>query len=155
MDALSNPDNPTWVKFDLAACRSSGESIHGKILRVRIASCTFDEFCAAYKSASLFTLLQYACGISLVEPYTIALLTETPEVNSVWWLSQLIECVVSGGHESDPSFEPLNPIIRIDYSVMNCKTLEGFRLLVDLYEGFWKNEDSNPLALHEAAMRGR
>lgn len=156
MKALLNPSNLTWVKFGFASCRRSSESVLVEMFTMLIHSCTFDEFCAAYESGSLLLLMIKACGIHIVDPYIATFLTETPEpVRSVWWLHQYIENVVTGGHESNPSFMPMNPIILTDYGFMNCKTPEDHRLLIDLYKSFFADMDSDPLALHDACMEGR
>lgn len=147
-----SPDLDFWLDFGFGACRSQGEEMEsGTRYRELINTCTFKEFCDAYRAGRLFDLFR-SKGIQVNEhKYLHDLLQGGPTGmrKSVWHLKQSI------AHESSTKEESnLIPAVIVDYGFMNCKNDSERRQLKRVYKAFFDNRDCDPLALHEAAIKG-
>ncbi|KZP34030.1 hypothetical protein FIBSPDRAFT_810538 [Athelia psychrophila] len=151
------PELPSWMYFGFCTCRVAEESARlGRIYRVMIENCKFDEILAAFRASSLSTLMD-ECGLRAMReslPHLQEVLSctgSTPKkFKSVWWL----KLYVLVGDNEIPKSIPAVAIIA--YGFANC--LDQPREQEDLkevYRRFFESEKGDPIALHDAAMAGR
>lgn len=169
--ALSNtrlsPDSDLWISFGYCACSSPwDEDELTQSYTKLIHSCTFDEFCTAYTSSSLFALFQARnvdLCISNLESLGLAPSTPNPQIidvlsgspyrnKSVWDLKQYIRNKIIHGRDN-VSIRPI-PSISADYGFHRCQNREDGKLLFDIYKKYFNSSDS-PLKLHHACIQGR
>lgn len=157
------PDLELWVNLGFCACECpEAEMQLSRQYNDLIHRCTFDEFHTAYRSSSLASLFRDK-GIDIEDPYGIGItnasitdvLSETPDRNkSVWDLKQFMENKKIHGPE-DTTHHPTRSV-SVDYGFLNCETQEEYKLLFDLYKGFFALRSAEkPLELHRACIQGR
>lgn len=117
------------------------------LYRTLIRRCTFEEFCDAYKSSALVSLMK-AKGVYSVAPtrHFEHVMSTSPRSNeSVWNLKVYLE----GGYD-----EPV-PSICVDYGLANCRTEEELRELGGFYKKIFDSHDFDPMELHAHCIQGR
>ncbi|KIJ63378.1 hypothetical protein HYDPIDRAFT_134545 [Hydnomerulius pinastri MD-312] len=141
------PSMDQWVAFGFAACESEEEEMHlGGCYQELINKCTFTEFCDAFRTYRLFDLLKS----KELWVHTIQYLSDVlqgPMTKSVWTLKQYIF--------TEEEQAQMHPAVRVDYGFMNCRNDSEWRQLKRVYKAFFDTRDANPIALHEAAIKGK
>ncbi|EKM61774.1 uncharacterized protein PHACADRAFT_248618 [Phanerochaete carnosa HHB-10118-sp] len=154
--AHPSPDLLAWLHFGFVASSSMGEEMH--IARLYIAllnRCTFEEFCVAYETSSisaLFDRYDIPLGNS---PQFRDVMSGTPHVNkSVWDLKQYVDQLIALQPDAE-GLPPLTPSVLCDYGFSNCKSPAERKMLDEMYTQLFAKPGMDPLALHEACIKGQ
>ena len=139
-----------WVDFGFTSCTSQEEEdvLGGQYQRL-IALCTFKEFCDAYRDRRLLKLFcsKGLCNDKLRDLLPGPLPTDGKE--SVWDLKGFVlQEGCTGEETSIPSS------VTVDYGFINCMNASERQQLKKVYKYYFDNPHGDPLALHEAAMKG-
>jgi len=137
-----------WIPFGFCVYDANSEMALSRIYTSLIRSCTFDEFCAAYTSSSLFSLMK-SKGLSIQHRSDELehILRHSPHSNeSVWDLKQMV--LRSGDNPPIPS-------VTMDYGFMNCQNPEHSAKLKDVYRRVLDRPNAQPLEMHKACIEGR
>jgi len=140
--------NLGWVQFGFCVYDANSEMELSLMYTKLIRSCTFDAFCAAYTSSSLFTLMK-SKGLSVWHRSDELehVLKGSPYVfESVWHLKQMVLRT-----DDDPPM----PSIAVDYGFMNCQNPGHSAKLKDVYRRVLDRPSAQPLELHKACIEGR
>lgn len=147
------PDKIDYLRFGFCICPSEYEETGLCILYLGlIETCTFDEFCKAYSSGTLFRLLQTKNIPMLSDAILVDLLKyvlggSPTTYKSVWLLKQFIAADEQG---------VLDPSSTVDYGFSNCTNSEKHgRPLFNLYKTFFEMQHADPLKLHATCVEGR
>jgi hypothetical protein len=147
-----SPSQNAWLVFGFAGCRNVlQESDLAEVYRRLIASCTFEEFLAAFLTSSLDVLIdsrkaRYRGPRPTLPWFDIEDIlhgTSTFTIKSVWHLKHFI--MADGGIEVE-----FRPAAQRDYGFTS-----DFSVLKSFYRGLLEKETVAPLELHDAAMRGQ
>ncbi|KAG2356052.1 hypothetical protein BDR07DRAFT_1464234 [Suillus spraguei] len=139
----SETDSPTDIR-----ARIKEEMYLGGCYQVLIIKCTFDEFCNAYRSARILKLFRKN-GIDVNVRYLSDVLQKHRMNKSVWDLKQF----AMQTDEQNPEGRIANSVA-CDYGFMNCRKNAETQALKKIYRTFFERLDADPLALHDAAIRG-
>ena len=146
-----SPDLDLWINFGFASCRSQEEEMElSARYQELITMCTFKEFCDAYRTSCLLDLF-HSKGLQVNDHAHLRDLLQGPTYchKSVWNLKQSILHEESTKEESR-----MRPSVVADYGFMNCRNDSERRQLKRVYKAFFDSRDGDPLALHEAAIKG-
>lgn len=114
--------------------------------------CTFKEFCDAYRNGHLLDLFHSRSLQVKNNPRIQDLLSGRPLMDSrksVWYLKQSILVEDDTGEEYI-----VDPSTVLDYGFINCRNASEWKQLMKVYRDFFNNNHGDPLAFHEAAMKG-
>jgi hypothetical protein len=142
-----SPDLDLWIDFGFASCRSQEEELElGARYQELITVCTFKEFCDAYRTGCLLDLF-HSKGLQINDSAHLRdLLHRRPTSwnKTVWDLKQVT---------LQEDFK-MPPSVIVDYGFMSCRNDSERRELQRAYKAFFDSHDGDPLALHEAAIKG-
>ncbi|KAF8558340.1 hypothetical protein OG21DRAFT_1504392 [Imleria badia] len=142
------PNLGLWVYFGFASCTSQEEEMELAVEYQRlITMCTFKEFCDAYRTHRLLDLF-HSKGLQ-GDNNRLRDLLQGDGTKSVWYLKQSIVQENSTKEKSS-----MSPAVVVDYGFMNCRNDSERRQLKRVYKAFFDSRNGDPLALHEAAMKG-
>ncbi|KAG1818125.1 uncharacterized protein BJ212DRAFT_1429494 [Suillus subaureus] len=143
------PFDGLWIPFGFCSCACKEEEMYlGGRYQVLITKCTFDEFCDAFRSARILDLFRKN-GINVDLRYLADVLQHHRIRKSVWVLKQFVIQTNKQNPESR-----MENFIAFDYGFMNCRKDAEIQALKKVYRSFFERHDANPLALHDAAIRG-
>ncbi|KAG2065957.1 hypothetical protein BDR04DRAFT_1107640 [Suillus decipiens] len=143
------PFDDLWIPFGFCSCSCEEEEMYlGGRYQILITKCTFDEFCNAYRSARILDLFR-TNGIDVNVRYLSDVLQNYRMNKSVWDLKQF----ALQTDEQNPEGRIVNSVA-CDYGFMNCRKDAETQALKKVYRTFFERFDANPLALHDAAIRG-
>lgn len=146
-----SPRDDLWLDFGFASCVTQEEETElGGRYQLLMGKCTFQEFCEAYRAHRLPDLF-HAKGLRMNNGEHFRDLLRGPTGRkSVWLLKQYILL------QDDPATETnaTHPAVFVDYGFMNCRNDAERRQLKRVYKAFFDNHGGDPLALHEAAVKG-
>ena len=146
-----SPGHNLWIDFGFASCRSQEEEMElGAWYQRLITMCAFKEFCDAYRTGCLLDLF-HSKGLQVSDNAHLRDLLQGPTYcnKSVWNLKEFIL------QEDSTKEEPrMCPSVMVDYGFMNCRNDSERRQLKRVYKAFFDCHDGDPLALHEAAIKG-
>ncbi|KAG1848445.1 hypothetical protein F4604DRAFT_1630266 [Suillus subluteus] len=143
------PFDDFWIPFGFCSCACKEEEMYlGEHYQALITKCTFDEFCNAFRSARIPDLFRKN-GINVDLRYLADVLQNHRMRKSVWDLKQSV--IQTDGQNSENRIA-ISAVV--DYGFMNCKKDAEIRALKKIYRTFFERRDANPLALHDAAIRG-
>ena len=145
-----SPSLDLWVNFGFASCRAQEEEMElGAQYRELINMCTFKEFYDAYRTHRLFNLF-HSKGLQVKNNDHFRDLLQTDWKKSVWYLKKAVV-------EEDSTMQESNiiPAVLVDYGFANCRNGSERRLLMKAYKAFFDSYKGDPLALHEAAIKGK
>lgn len=148
-----SPNLKIWLTSGFVAAMSLGEEQEfGRNYHKLVRSCSFDEFCKAYESSTIPELFDRH-GISFSNTRLFRdVMSGTPHVNkSVWNLKHYIDELICTDMGKGPT--PI-PSVSCDYGYFNCKVPAECKLLDDLYKYLFTELQVDPLALHEACLKG-
>jgi hypothetical protein len=140
-----------WIDFGFASCTSQEEEMElGVWYQELITMCTFKEFCDAYRDGCLLDLF-HSKGLQVNDHAHLRDLLHGPTYchKSVWDLKQSILREHSTKEESR-----MPPSVMVDYGFTNCRNDSERRQLKRVYKAFFDSRNGDPLALHEAAIKG-
>ncbi|TBU58668.1 hypothetical protein BD310DRAFT_948575 [Dichomitus squalens] len=148
-----------WFGF-VAAMDPGEEMQYARKYKELIELCTFNEFSAAYETSSIPALFdRYEVDTSVVHfamnhsPLFLDVMFGSPRsYKSVWVLKQYIDQLICA--EPDDVLEPV-PSAAVDYGFFKCRNALDRKLLDDLYRRLFSERDADPLALHEACLKGQ
>ena len=144
-----SPDLDLWVDFGFASCTSQEEEMElSARYRQLINTCTFNEFCHAHHAHCLLGLF-HSKGLQVNDHHHLRDLLCADWKKSVWYLKQSITQENSTKEESS-----MHPAVLVDYGFINCRDDSERRQLKRVYKAFFDNPNGDPLALHEAAIKG-
>ena len=148
-----SPGLDIWINFGFASCTSQGEEgVLGIQYQRLITLCTFKEFCDAYRNRRLLNLF-HSKGLQVNENDQLRdLLSGHLPVRwrkSVWDLKAFVIQENSASAESS-----MPPSVTMDYGFVNCMNASERQQLKNVYKDFFDNHHGDPLALHEAAIKG-
>lgn len=140
--------NPLHLRmgFLAARCEEDGDRLNGLYGQL-INHCSFDEFCAAYTSRTLPSLFAQH-SIVLDDPFVLDLLSGNLSNKSVWDLKLYVIQPTSANAR-------LMTSVAADYGFMFCENEEDNEDLKQVYKQVFLRPGADPLALHQAAIRGR
>ncbi|KAG2112458.1 hypothetical protein BD769DRAFT_1364456 [Suillus cothurnatus] len=142
------PFDDLWISFGFCSCACKEEERYlGERYQVLIKKCTFDEFYNAFRSARILDLF-HKNGIEVDIRYLADALQNYRMRKSVWVLKQFV--IQTNTH---PEARMENSIA-CDYGFMNCRNDAEIQALKKIYRSFFERHNANPLALHDAAIRG-
>ncbi|KAF8558341.1 hypothetical protein OG21DRAFT_1234824 [Imleria badia] len=121
-----SPDVNLWVDFEFASCTSQEEEV--------------------WLSTRYWRLITIWLQ---VDNNHLRDLLQGGATKSVWYLKQPIVQEESTKEESS-----MIPAVVVDYGFMNCRNDSERRQLKRVYKAFFDNHNGDPLALHEAAIKG-
>ncbi|KAG1746939.1 hypothetical protein EDB19DRAFT_1688539 [Suillus lakei] len=143
------PFDDLWIPFGFCSCTCEEEEMYlGGRYQVLITKCTFDEFCDAFRSARILNLFRKN-GIDVDVRYLADVLQNHNMNKSVWDLKQF----AIRTDEQNSEGRIVNSIA-CDYGFMNCRKDAEIQGLKKVYRTFFERSDADPLALHDAALRG-
>jgi len=144
------PSLDIWIDFGFASCASEAEEgVLGSQYQRLIAMCTFKEFCDAYRNRRLLDLF-HAKGLQVNTTTQLQdLLSSGLWRKSVWSLKKFVLQEASADEQSG-----MAPSITVDYGFVNCKNASERRHLKKVYKDFFTFHHGDPLALHEACIKG-
>ncbi|KAI0742194.1 hypothetical protein BC629DRAFT_254024 [Irpex lacteus] len=145
------PDIAYYLWFGFCICPSLYEEMQlGRAYMALIDTCTFDEFCEAYSSGTLFRLFQKKnIPMNGIRCDLLAdVLGGGPTIwKSVWDLKQFVAADGQG---------TLALSSTVDYGFSNCANSEKpGKPLFNLYKTFFEMRHADPLKLHAACVEGR
>ena len=145
------PNVDLWLEFGFASCVSQEEeTVLGGQYQLLITRCTFNEFCDAYRARRLLDLF-HSKGLQVNRSDHFRDLLRGPSGRkSVWLLKRFIAQEDSAPQASSN----MHPAVVVDYGFMNCRSDSERRQLKRVYKAFFENHNGDPLALHEAAIKG-
>ena len=146
-----SPDLELWIDFGFASCTSQEEEMElGARYQQLITMCTFKEFCEAYRAHRLLDLFRFK-GLQVNDHSQLRdlLQAEGLGTKSVWFLKQAIV-----REDSTKEEVSMVPAVVVDYGFMNCRNESEKRQLKRVYKAFFDSPKGDPLALHEAAIKG-
>lgn len=146
-----SPSLDLWIDFGFASCTSEAEeSALGVQYELLITKCTFKIFCNAYRHRRLLDLF-HSKGLQVKDSAQLRDLLSGDSVGrkSVWDLKQFAIQQTSAGEESRMVLS-----VMVDYGFINCKNASETRELKKVYTDFFTTHRGNPLALHEACVKG-
>ncbi|KAF8558321.1 hypothetical protein OG21DRAFT_1504373 [Imleria badia] len=145
---LPPPELDIWVDFGFASCKSHQEELElGTRYRKLITTCTFKEFCEAFRAHALLGLFHFK-GVPNDHRYLGELLGGDWK-KSVWYLKQSVRQEDSTNERSN-----MHPAVLVDYGFMNCRNGLEWLHLKRVYKAFFDSRNGDPIALHEAAIQG-
>ncbi|EJF62170.1 hypothetical protein DICSQDRAFT_161066 [Dichomitus squalens LYAD-421 SS1] len=159
--AHPNPSISMWLSFGFVSAMDPGEEMqYARKYKELIELCTFNEFSAAYETSSIPALFdRYEVDTSVVHfpmnhsPLFLDVMSGSPRsYKSVWVLKQYIDQLICA--EPDDVLEPV-PSAAVDYGFVKCRNALDRKLLDDLYRRLFSERDADPLALHEACLKGQ
>jgi len=137
-----------WISFGFCSCACKEQEKNlGERYQVLINKCTFDEYCDAFRSARILDLFRKN-GIEVDIRYLADVLQNYRMRKSVWVLKQFV--IQTDTH---PEARMANSIA-CDYGFINCRDDVDIQALKRAYRKFFERHNANPLALHDAAIRG-
>ncbi|KAG1852431.1 hypothetical protein DFJ58DRAFT_411380 [Suillus subalutaceus] len=143
------PIDNLWIPFGFCSCACEEEEMYlSTRYQALIAKCTFDEFCDAFSSARILDLFRKN-GIVVDVRYLADVLQNHDMHKSVWDLKQF----AIQTNEQNPEGRMVNSVA-CDYGFMNCRKDAEVQALKKVYRSFFERHDADPLALHDAAIRG-
>lgn len=143
------PFDDLWIPFGFCSCNCEEEEMYlGGCYQVLITKCTFDEFHDAFCSARILDLFRKH-GIDVDVRYLSDVLQGHRVRKSVWDLKQF----AIQTDEQNPKGRMVNSVV-CDYGFMNCRKDTEIQALKKIYRTFFERRDADPLALHDAAIRG-
>jgi len=143
------PSLDLWVSFGFPSCRSHEEEMElARLYRNLIHTCTFKEFCDAYRTHSLPSLFN-SKGLRVNNRVHFQSVLQAGWTKSVWYLKQAVAQENVTEAESN-----MVPAVLVDYGFGNCKIDSEKRRLWNVYRDFFDSPNGDPLALHEAALEG-
>ena len=110
--------------------------------------CTFKEFCDAFCGRRLIDLF-HSKGLKVNDNEQLRDLLHSESKKSVWSLKQAI---VQEESTKEEAF--INRPVMMDYGFINCRNDSERRELKRVYRAFFEKHNEDPLALHEAAIKG-
>ena len=144
-----SPSLDLWVNFGFASCRVQEEEMWlGRLYQRLIHMCTFKEFCDAYRAHRLPHLFD-SKGLRVNNPVQFRGLLQSKWKKSVWYLKKAIAHEDFAGEESE-----MVPAVLVDYGFANGRNGSQKRRLKKVYKDFFDSPNGDPLALHEAAIKG-
>jgi hypothetical protein len=160
-NASPHPTEEFWVRFGFCAGDQGDELYLGSCYRQLLETTSFEELYTAYQNSDVFSLFRRKGITMLVELlYTVPRrVRELEDVlrgtgrgifKSCWFLKQWV------GVQSDapsPDFG-MDLSVRVDYGFANCRGLEDFGTLLQIYKDYFDSHKADCLALHEACIKG-
>lgn len=153
--AHPNPFMKSYLSFGFVASSCAGEEQqYHREYQDLLARCTFDEFCNAYASSVIPALFKrYNIPLGDNPKFRDVM---TPPLGrgtnkSVWDLKQYVDQLASSQADNPPA--PVRSVV-CDYGFANCKDTSERKLLDDLYKKLFGLFGMDPLALHEACIKG-
>ena len=145
------PDVDLWLEFGFASCLSRAEESDLRVqYQFLFVQCTFDEFCDAYRARRLLDLF-HSKGLQVNHSDHFRDLLRGPSGRkSVWLLKRFI----AQGESAPQASSDIHPAVMLDYGFMNCKDDSERQELKRVYKAFFESHAGDPLALHEAAIKG-
>lgn len=138
------PFHDFWIPFGFCSCSCEEDEMHlGGRYQVLITKCTFDEFHDAFCSAGILDLFRKH-GIDVDDRYLSDVLQNRNMNKSVWDLKQF--AIQTEGRIVNS--------VACDYGFMNCRKDAEIQALKKVYRTFFERHGADPLALHDAALRG-
>lgn len=138
-----------WVSFGFCGCSDQDEEAYlGSQFLFLFRTATFQEFVDACATSTLTKLFSDK-GLPIGSPYIQDALTDRPSAKSVWTLKEF----VCADEEMRQDSKPPLPIC-VDYGFFNCRNSEEEACLRSIYKIILDKPDSDPLALHQACLRG-
>lgn len=138
------PFHELWIPFGFCSCSCEEEEKNlARRYQILITKCTFDEFHDAFCSARILDLFRKH-GIEADGRYLSDVLQNHDMNKSVWDLKQF--AIQTEGKIVNS--------VACDYGFMNCKKDAEIQALKKVYRTFFERHDADPLALHDAALRG-
>jgi hypothetical protein len=138
----------SWIFFGLCACATQEDEtslVSGYQLLILFIS--FDKFCQAYTSSSLPKLFADS-GFPITNRFILDVLSSR-NYKSVWYLKDF---VFADDEMARNGSAP--PSIGLDYGFFNCQNVDEVIALRSAYKQVLSPTDADPLALHEACLRG-
>jgi hypothetical protein len=143
------PSIDLWVNFGFPSCRSQEEEMElARLYRNLIRTCTFKEFCDAYRTHRLPDLFD-SNSLQVNNRVHFQNVLQAGWRKSVWYLKQTVAQEDFTEAESN-----MVPAVSVDYGFANCRNDSEKRRLWKVYKDFFNSPNGDPLALHEAAMVG-
>ncbi|KAF8348568.1 hypothetical protein F5887DRAFT_591403 [Amanita rubescens] len=144
-----SPSLELWVDFGFASCRVQQEEMGlGGLYQRLIHMCTFKEFYDAYRTHRLPHLFD-SKGLQVNNRVQFRDLLQSKLTKSVWYLKQALAHEDFSKEESE-----MLPAVLVDYGFANCRNASEKRRLKKVYKDFFNSPNGDPLALHEAAIKG-
>ncbi|KIK46118.1 hypothetical protein CY34DRAFT_800828 [Suillus luteus UH-Slu-Lm8-n1] len=138
------PFHELWIPFGFCSCSGEVEEMNlGGRYQTLITKCTFDEFHDAFCSARILDLFRKH-GIEADDRYLSDVMQNHHMNKSVWDLKQF--AIQTEGKIVNS--------VACDYGFMNCRKDAEIQALKKVYRTFFERHDADPLALHNAALRG-
>ncbi|KAG1756132.1 hypothetical protein EDD22DRAFT_912570 [Suillus occidentalis] len=138
------PFHEFWIPFGFCSCSCEEEEMNlGGRYQILITKCTFDEFHDAFCSARILDLFR-KYGIQADDRYLSDVMQNHDMNKSVWDLKQF--AIQTEGKIVNS--------VACDYGFMNCRKDAEIQALKKVYRTFFERHDADPLALHDAALRG-
>ena len=145
----TTPDSDLWIDFGFASCKSTQENMQlGTQYRRLISQVSFKDFCDAYRARRLLDLFD-SKGLQVNRRDHLQDLLHSRQKKLVWYLKQIIVLEEDIREELD-----MNPMVAVEYGLINCRNDSETRQLKRVYRAFFDTHDGDPLALHDAAMKG-
>lgn len=143
------PFDDFWIPFGFCSCVSEEEEMYlGGRYQDLITKCTFDEFHDAFCSARILDLFRKH-GIDVDVRYLADVMQNHRMNKSVWDLKQFAIRT-----DKENAEDGIVNSIACDYGFMNCRKDSEIQALKKVYRTFFERRDADPLALHDAALRG-
>ncbi|KAG2338796.1 hypothetical protein BDR05DRAFT_917909 [Suillus weaverae] len=143
------PFDDLWIPFGFCSCTCEEEEMYlGGRYQLLITKCTFNEFYDAFRSARILDLFRKN-GIDVDVRYLADVLQNHRMNKSVWDLKQFAITT----EEQNPEGRIVNSVA-CDYGFTNCRKDAETQALKKVYRTFFERSDADPLALHDAALRG-
>ncbi|KAG7092993.1 hypothetical protein E1B28_009292 [Marasmius oreades] len=147
-----HPSTEMWVQGGYCAAKDREEIIVGRSYEELFERCSFDEYCAAYDSASVFTLME---KYEVLPPYFYSELLNNLRIvlssrsmhQTVWYLKQCID-------DQMQEFQPAHSVV-VDYGFINCTSVAEREALVDIYRAAFRCHGLDAMKMHEACIQGK
>jgi hypothetical protein len=138
-----------WISFGFCECLTQAEENQLAIRYLKLLRLVdFDTFCNAYASGSLPELFS-ANQLAIPSRFIVDVLENPYSIKLVWDLKAFVR--------ADDEFAlGVIPFLSVcaDYGFSNCENKEEEICLRNVYKQFFSQTDCDPLALHEACLRG-
>lgn len=137
-----------WISFGFCACIDIRREIElgGRYMKLFLRV-SYDQFYQAHISSSLPTLFAEN-GLAIDNTFILDVLSSR-NYKSVWFLKEFVCAEDEVARNLDAA-----PPIGADYGFSNCQNVDEVIALRNAYKQVFMRTDADPLALHEACLRG-
>jgi len=147
-DSRPSPSLRTWLQFGFCTTINLYDEMQlGIAYQALHKRCSFEEFCQAYESNSLFQLFNSKnVPLERFGPILAEFLSDGPN-KSVWFLKQFVL--------ADESDDVPVRSVGADYGFYNCRNEEEMLQLKEIYKKLFEEGNGDPVKLHEACLQGK